>query len=93
MVNNTVNGKKIGKAAGYKDKTIIVAEQIKQLDGNKKELSVPKHVDRNILTISNLVSKEDIVNETAEFISIKAYPGGREKTRNVVTSSDSNERN
>ena len=93
MENNTVNGKKIGNGTGYKDTTFVVAEQIKQLDGNKKEIIVPKHVYRDILSKSNIVSKEDIVNETDEFISIKSYSGVREKTRNVVASSDSNERN
>ena len=61
MVNNTV--KKIGKAAGYADGTIIAGLQVRQ---TKKELEADRKVSR-----AGLVA--------GEFISIKAYPGGNPK--------------
>ena len=66
MVNNTVNGKKIGNAAGYKDATRILAEGIYQKNRDKKELGVQTNI--SIPTISLI--------QTGEFVSIKAYPGG-----------------
>lgn len=61
MVNNTVNGKKIGKAAGQNDRTIITATAIKQKEKNLDAISI--------------ISKPTIMH-AGQFVTIKAYPGG-----------------
>ena len=68
MVNNTVNGRKIGSSAGIKDATILtvtaVAKEQRELTarGNKK------------ISVGELI-------KAGEFLSIKAYPGGNPKRR------------
>ena len=65
MVNNTVNGKKIGKAAGNNDVTTLNVMQIhKEQD---KELAAENPTSRDIM--------EQLMH-AGEFVSIKAYPGG-----------------
>ena len=64
MVNNTVNGKKIGHAAGRKDVTILNVMQAQKED---KELTASNAVSRNVM--------EQLMH-AGEFVSIKAYPGG-----------------
>lgn len=64
MVNNTVNGKKIGKVAGSQNRAKIVATAIQQ--DRQKELEAQGKI--NISTV-------DLIH-AGEFISIKAYPGG-----------------
>lgn len=63
MVNNTVNGKKIGKAAEKNDLTVItvtaIKEKGKELDANGKAVIKPFELMK-----------------AGEFVSIKAYPGG-----------------
>ena len=67
MVNNTVNGKKIGHAAGRKDVTILNVMQAQKED---KELTASNAVSRNVM--------EQLMH-AGEFVSIKAYPGGNPK--------------
>ena len=66
MVNNTVNGKKIGKAAGKNDLNVItvtaVKEKGKELDAKGKASIKPFELMK-----------------AGEFVSIKAYPGGNPK--------------
>ena len=63
MVNNTVNGKKIGKAAGKNDLNVItvtaVKEKGKELDAKGKASIKPFELMK-----------------AGEFVSIKAYQGG-----------------
>ena len=73
MVNNTVNGKKIGKAAGKYDKVGLQYLSFGDRDkGQKIEIG---GYNTNPL-IENLREHGEIVEETSEYVSIKAYPGG-----------------
>lgn len=63
MVNNTVNGKKIGKAAGKNDLTVITVTAVKE---KGKELDAKGKV----------AIKPFELMKAGEFVSIKAYPGG-----------------
>ena len=73
MVNNTVNGKKIGSAAGKDDKVkLTYASFGKREKGQKIEIG---RSDTNPL-IDNLRKNGQIVEETGEYVSMKAYPGG-----------------
>lgn len=60
MVNNTVNGKKVGRAAGKNDMTVIFAASMNK--DNNKELNLSTNATRRVMQ--------------EEYISIKAYPGG-----------------
>ena len=63
MVNNTVNGKKIGKAAGKNDLNVITVTAVKE---KGKELDAK----------GKAVIKPFELMKAGEFVSIKAYPGG-----------------
>ena len=73
MVNNTVNGKKIGSAAGKDDKVKLTYASFGNREkGQKIEIG---RYDTNPL-IDNLRKNGQIVEETSEYVSMKAYPGG-----------------
>lgn len=73
MVNNTVNGKKIGSAAGKDDKVKLTYVSFGNREkGQKIEIG---RSDTNPL-IDNLRKNGQIVEETSEYVSMKAYPGG-----------------
>ncbi len=63
MVNNTVNGKKIGHAAGINDVTVI---NIMETQKENKQLTAKNKVSREVMNLLH----------AGEFVSIKAYPGG-----------------
>ena len=75
MVNNTVNGKKIGSAAGKDDKIKFSY----MLCGKKsKEQKIDTKINENkpsISLIETLRVNGQIIDETSEYVSIKAYPG------------------
>ena len=64
MVNNTVNGKKIGHAAGKDDITVLNVMETQKQD---KELTAKNIASRKVM---------DQLMHAGEFVSIKAYPGG-----------------
>ncbi len=64
MVNNTVNGKKIGHAAGLNDITVL---NVMQAEKEDKELTAKNPTSRKVM--------EQLMH-AGEFVSIKAYPGG-----------------
>ena len=67
MVNNTVNGRKIGKGAGINDATTL-------------KVAIVAREQRQLTARGN---KEINVERAGEFLTIKAYPGGNPKrTRN-----------
>ena len=68
MVNNTVNGKKTGKAAGVNDITMLNIMQIHK--ERSKELTAENPTSRKVM--------EQLIH-AGEFVSIKAYPGGNPK--------------
>ena len=76
MVNNTVNGKKIGSAAGRDDKLKFNYFACGK-KSEKEKLDAKKNASRpSISLIDSLRENGDIINEGSSFVSIKAYPGG-----------------
>ena len=75
MVNSTVNGKKLGSAAGKDDKIKFTYT----LCGKRsKEQKMDTKVNKKQPAISLIESlREDgqIIEENDEYVSIKAYPG------------------
>ena len=79
MVNNTVNEKKIGHAAGLNDITVL---NVMQAEKDDKELTAKNATSRRVM--------EQLMH-AGEFVSIKAYPGGnpnKAKTTNKETRND-----
>ena len=76
MVNNTVNGKKIGNAAGTDDKVkfnyFACGKKSEKENLDAKE----NNAKPSISLIDSLRENGEIVNESSTFVSIKAYPGG-----------------
>lgn len=85
MVNNTVNGKKIGTAAGKDDKVKLTYASFGNRDKGQK-IEIGKS-DTNPL-IDNLRKNGQIVEETGEYVSIKAYPGGNPNKNKEKQSED-----
>ena len=76
MVNNTVNGKKIGSAAGKDDKLKFNYFACGK-KSEKEKMDAKKNKKRpSISLIDSLRENGDIINERDAFVSIKAYPGG-----------------
>lgn len=86
MVNSTVNGKKIGEAAGKDDKVKFTYSLCGKR--NPKEKGLDTKINKNKPTISlidSLREEGQIIEETEKYVSIKAYPGGnpnRSRTKN-----------
>ena len=79
MVNNTVNGKKIGTSAGKEDK-------IKFTYASFGKRSLEKEIDAKInekkpeiSLIDSLRKNGELIAETGSYVAIKDYPGGRNK--------------
>ena len=83
MVNNTVNGKKIGKSAGKDDKlkfNYFACGKQSQEQGMDTQINEKKS---SISLIDSLRKNGQIIGETSSYVSIKAYPGGNpNKARN-----------
>ena len=69
MVNSTANGRKTGKGAGINEKTVITGMGAEIT--NSKELNARGKI---FIQTSQL--------RAGEFISIKAYPGGKPNNKN-----------
>ena len=89
MVNSTVNGKKIGKAAGEDDKVKLTYSLCGKR--NPKEKGLDTKINKNKPTISlidSLREAGEIVGETGDYVSIKAYPGGNPNRGRTENSED-----
>lgn len=79
MVNNTVNGKKIGSAAGKDDKLKFNYFACGKKSEKEKMDAKENKKKPSISLIDSLRENGDIINEGDTFVSIKAYPGGSPK--------------
>lgn len=76
MVNNTVNGKKIGSAAGKDDRLKFNYFTCgKKSEKEKMDAKINK-AKPTISLIDSLRENGEVINESSTFVSIKAYPGG-----------------
>lgn len=83
MVNNTVNGKKIGSAAGENDKVKFNYFVCGKKNEKEKMDAKVNNSKRSISLIETLRENGQIIEETSQYVSIKAYPGGNpNKNRN-----------
>ena len=87
MVNNTVNGKKIGSAAGKDDelKFTYFACGKKNEKGKMDAMENKKQPSKRI---ADFFRKEDIIEETCDHIVVKAYPGGNPNKKQEKQSED-----
>lgn len=76
MLINTVDGKKIGRAAGQ-DKKFEVCSTAVQKGREEKGINVTN--DMEVQTLINMFRKEDIVKVTDSYIAIKAENGRNPK--------------
>ena len=76
MVNNTVNGKKIGSAAGKDDKLKFNYFACGKKSEKEKLDAKENNARPSISLIDSLRENGDIINESSSYVSIKAYPGG-----------------
>ena len=76
MVNNTVNGKKIGSAAGKDDKLKFNYFACGKKNEKEKMDSKVNSVKPSISLIESLRENGEIINESSTYVSIKAYLGG-----------------
>ena len=83
MVNNTVNGKKIGSAAGKDDKlkfTYFACGKKNEKEKEKEKMDAKRNESKpEISLIDSLRKNGGLVAETGSYVAIKAYPGGRNK--------------
>lgn len=76
MVNNTVNGKKIGSAAGKDDKLKFNYFACGKKSEKEKLDAKKNNAKPTISLIESLRENGDIINESSSYVSIKAYSGG-----------------
>lgn len=79
MVNNTVNGKKIGTPAGKDDKVKFTYASFGKRSLEKKMDAKRNESKPEISLIDSLRKNGELVEETGSYVAIKAYPGGRNK--------------
>ncbi len=79
MVNNTVNGKKIGIAAGKDDKIKFTYSSVGKRSLEKEMDAKVNEKKPEISLIDSLRKNGELVAETGTYVAIKAYPGGRNK--------------
>ena len=79
MVNNTVNGKKIGTPAGKDDKVKFTYASFGKRSLEKKMDAKRNESKQEISLIDSLRKNGELVAETGSYVAIKAYPGGRNK--------------
>lgn len=76
MVNSTVNGKKIGDGAGKDDKITLTYYAMGKEPDQKKKMGVMENKKQpSISLIESLRKNGQIIEETSEFVTIKAYQG------------------
>ena len=75
MVNNTVNGKKIGSAAGKDDKVKFTYFACGKKNEREK-MDAEENKVKPSIPIIEFFGKEDVIEETTTYLVIKAYPGG-----------------
>ncbi len=82
MGNHTVNKKKIGVPAGKDDKLRFTYFCCGK-QNSKTKMDAKGNKAKPSISISDFFQKEDILEETSEYLVIKAYPGGNpNKERN-----------
>ena len=75
MANSTVNGKKIGSAAGKDDK-VKFTYSLCGKRSIKKEMDTKINNAKPVISIIETLRKDgQIVAETSEYVAIKAYDG------------------
>lgn len=75
MVNSTVNGKKIGSAAGKDDK-IKFTYSLCGKRSKEKEMDTKINKAKPVISLIESLRKDgQIVEETNEYVAIKAYDG------------------
>ena len=87
MVNNTVNGKKIGSAAGIDDKTKFNYFACGK-KSEKEKMDAKENKKQPSISIADFFRKEDIIEETSMHIVVKAYPGGNPNKNKEKSSKD-----
>lgn len=75
MTNNTVNGEKIGKAAGENDVTWLQFINFGNKSKEDKTIDVGGHNKTNPV-IENLKKTNQVVRETETYVAFKALDGG-----------------
>ncbi len=88
MVNNTVNGKKIGNAAGVEDKIKFNYFACGKKSEKEKIDSKTNKAKPSIALIDSLRENGEIINENSEYVAIKAYPGGNPNKNKEKQSED-----
>ena len=78
MVSNTVNGKKIGKAAGKQAK-IKFNYYACGKRSEKEKMDAMENKQQPSIRIADFFRKEDIIEETTSHLVIRAYPGRNPK--------------
>lgn len=81
MVNNTVNGKKIGTPAGKYDKVKFTYSSVGKRSQEKGLDAKLNAKNPEISIIDFLRQNGDIVAETGSYVAIKAYNGGKNEVR------------
>ena len=76
MVNNTVNGKKIGSAAGKDDKLKLNYFACGKKSEKEKLDAKENKTKPSISLIESLRENGEIINENSAYVAIKAYSGG-----------------
>lgn len=76
MVNNTVNGKKIGSAAGKDDKIKFNYFACGKKNEKEKIDTKTNNSKTSISLIETLRKNGEIINENNTYVSIKTYQGG-----------------
>lgn len=87
MVNNTVNGKKIGSAAGKDDKLKFTYFACGKKN-EKEKMDAMENKKKPSIRIADFFRKEDIIEETCDHIVVKAYPGGNPNKKQEKQSED-----
>ena len=89
MVNNTVNGKKIGSAAGKDDELKFTYFACgKKNEKEKEKVDAMENKEQASMRIAYFLRKEDIIGETCDHIVVKAYPGGNPNKKQEKQSED-----
>lgn len=81
MVNNTVNGKKIGTPAGKDDKVKFTYASFGKRSFEKKMDAERNESKPEISLIDSLRKDGELAAETKDYVAIKAYNGGKNEVR------------